>query len=58
MVLLFGEETWVLTPGMEQALSIFHLRVVQWLIRRQMRIRGGSELGLSYARRGNEGIRI
>ena len=39
-MLLFGEETWVLTPGMEQALSRFHLRVVQWLIRRKMRMRG------------------
>ena len=36
-VLLFGVETWVLTPRMERALSSFQQRVVQWINGRQPR---------------------
>ena len=41
VMLLFGEETWVLTPRMERALSIFQHRVAQRLARRHPRRRGG-----------------
>ena len=40
-VLLFGAETWVLTPSMEQALDSFQHRVAQRLTGRQPMIRGG-----------------
>ena len=40
-VLLFGEETWVITPRMEQGLSSFQLRVAQRITGRQPRRRGG-----------------
>ena len=36
-VLLFGAETWVLTPGMDHALSNFQHRVARLLTRRQPR---------------------
>ena len=36
-VLLFGAETWVLTPRMERALDRFHHRVAQRITRRQQR---------------------
>ena len=39
-VLLFGAETWVLTPNMERALSSFQHRVARRLTGRQPRIRG------------------
>ena len=39
-VLLFGEETWVLTYIMERALNIFQKRVTQRLTGRQSRRRG------------------
>ena len=39
-VLLFGAETWVLTPRMERALSIFQHRVARRLAGRQPRIQG------------------
>ena len=39
-VLLFGAETWVLTPRMERALDSFQNRVVQRLIGRQLRRQG------------------
>ena len=39
-VLLFGAETWVLTPRMERALDSFHHRVVRRLAGRQPRRRG------------------
>ena len=40
-VLLFGEETWVLTPQMWQALDSFQHRVALQITGRQPRIRGG-----------------
>ena len=40
-VLLFGVETWVLTPSMERSLSSFQHRVALWLTGRQPRRRGG-----------------
>ena len=40
-VLLFGEETWVLTPRMEWDLYSFQHRVTQRLTGRQPRRRGG-----------------
>ena len=39
-VLLFGAETWVLTPSMEWSLSSFQNRVAQRITRRQPRIQG------------------
>ena len=39
-VLMFGAETWVLTPRIERALDSFQHRVVQRLTGRQMRRRG------------------
>ena len=39
-VLLFGEETWVLTPRMDWALDRFQNRVVRRITRRQPRRRG------------------
>ena len=39
-VLLFGEETWVLTPWMEQALDSFQHRVERHLTGRKPRRRG------------------
>ena len=39
-VLLFGAETWVLTPSMERALSSLQYRVAQRLTGRQPRRRG------------------
>ena len=41
VVLLFGAETWVLTPRLEQALSRFQNRVARRLIERYPRRRGG-----------------
>ena len=42
-MLLFGEDTWVMTPRMERDLISFQHRVAQRLIRRQnMRWVGGS----------------
>ena len=38
-VLLFGSETWVLTPHMDQALGRFQHRVVEPITRRQPRRR-------------------
>ena len=43
-VLLFGVETWVLTPNMERALSSFQHRVARRLTGRQPRQRGGGIL--------------
>ena len=40
VVLLFGAETWVLTPRMERALRSFQHRVVQWITGRKPRWRG------------------
>ena len=40
-VLLFGAETWVLTPRMERALDSFQHRVAQQITGRQLRRRGG-----------------
>ena len=40
-VLMFGEEMWVLTPRMEQALDRFHHKVARRLTGRQPRRRGG-----------------
>ena len=39
-VLLFGAETWVLTPRMEQALDSFQHRVARQIVRRQPRRQG------------------
>ena len=39
-VLLFGAETWVITPRMERALDSFHRRFAQHLTGRQSRRRG------------------
>ena len=36
-VLLLGEETWVLTPRIDRALSSFQHRVARWLAGRQTR---------------------
>ena len=57
-VLLFGEETWVLTTRMERALSSFQHRVVRRLTRRQLRRRGVWDLGINLIVGGNGGIRI
>ena len=38
-VLLFGAETWVLTPRMERGLDSFQHRVARWLTSRQPRRR-------------------
>ena len=46
VVLLLGEETWVLTPRMERALDSFQHRVAQRITGRQRSRRGGWELGL------------
>ena len=43
-VLLFGAETWVLTPRMDRYLSSFQHRVVRRIIGRQPRRRGGGIL--------------
>ena len=40
-MLMFWEKTWLLTPRMERALSRFHHRVVQRLIRRDKSSQGG-----------------
>ena len=40
-VLLFGAETWVLTPSMEEALDIFQNRVAQRITGRQPHRPGG-----------------
>ena len=40
-MLLFGEETWILTPRMERALDSFQLRVARGITRKQPRRRGG-----------------
>ena len=40
-VLLFGAETWVLTPRMEQALRSFQHRATRRLTRRNHKSRGG-----------------
>ena len=40
-VLLFGEETWVITPRMEQALSSFQHSIARRLTRRHTSRRGG-----------------
>ena len=44
-VLLFGSDTWMLTPHMEQALGDFKHRVARWITGRQPRRReeGGWE---------------
>ena len=57
-VLLFGEETWVLNPRMERALSSFQHRVTRRLTRRQTRKRGGWELGIPLIGGGNGGSRL
>ena len=41
VVLLFGGETWILTPRMERALSSLQHRVARQLTRRHPRRRGG-----------------
>ena len=41
VVLLFGSETWVLTPHMERALGSFQHKVARWITRMQPRRRGG-----------------
>ena len=61
VVLLFETETWVLTPIMERALSSFHHRVAQRLIRRQKRRQEGGSwyyppLAVSMAEAGFENI--
>ena len=38
-VLLWGSETWVLTPHMERSLGIFQYRVTRWMIGRILRRR-------------------
>ena len=38
--MLFGSQTWVLTPRMERAMDIFQPRVTQRLTGRQTRIQG------------------
>ena len=40
-VLLFGADTWVLTPRMERDMSSFQHRVARWLAGSQPRRRGG-----------------
>ena len=44
-VLLFGAETWVITPRMERALDILQLRVARLLTGRHSRRRGGVGVG-------------
>ena len=56
--LLFGADTWVLIPRMEQALIRFQHRFVRRITGRQPRRRGGWELGLSPAGSGNYGSRF
>ena len=41
-VLIFGSETWVLTPHMGRALGSFHHGVARWIMGIQPRIRGGA----------------
>ena len=55
VVLLFGAETWVLIPRMEQAMCIFQHRVVRRITGRQHRRRGGWDLVISSAGGGNGG---
>ena len=57
-VLLFGAETWVITPRMERALDILQLRVARLLTGRHSRRRGGWELGLPNIGGGNGGSRL
>ena len=46
-VLLFGAETWVLTPSMDLALSSFQHRVARRLTGRQPRRQGDGSWGYS-----------
>ena len=54
-VLLFGAQTWVLTPRMERALSIFQHMIAQQLTGRQPMRWGGWDLVLPSAGGGNSG---
>ena len=56
--LMFGAETWVLNPRIERDLDSFQHRVVQRLTGRQMRRRGGWELGLPTIGGGNGRSRL
>ena len=47
-VLLFGSETWVLTPRMEGALGSVQHRVAQQMTGSHLRRRGASSAGGSY----------
>ena len=57
-VLLFGAETWVLTPRMELALSSFQHRVARRITGRQPMRQGGWELLIPLIGGGNDGSRI
>ena len=54
-VLIFGSETWVLTPLMERDLSSFQHRVARRLTGRQMIRQGRGELVISSASGGDGG---
>ena len=61
-VLLFGEETWVLTPRIDRSLDSFQHRVVRRNTRRQLRRQGGGiweypPLAEAMEEAGFEGIR-
>ena len=58
VVMVFGAETWVLTPSMERALGSFQHMVVQRLTGRKPRRRGGWELVIPTIGVGNGGIRL
>ena len=57
-VLMFGAETWVLTPRMERSLDRFHNRVARRITGRQPRRQGGWELGVTAFGEGNGGSGI
>ena len=57
-VLLFGAETWVLTPRMERALSSFQHRVAQRITGLAGEETGRRELGIYLIGGGNGGNRL
>ena len=57
-VLLFGAETWVLTPRMEQVLDSFQHRVARRITVKQQRRQGVWELGVPASGGGNGGSRL
>ena len=57
-MLLFGAETWVLTPRMDRALDSFQHRVTRRLTGRHPKRQGECELGLPTIEGGNGGRRL